>query len=115
MLVAGLAPRQDSVAIEVSSSGGPVAADIQQHRLDGIVPAGVDTLQPATTGSTLVIPVLVIPDDAEDIADDSGLDGQTPTLHLTSTGAAASATLTLRGPDGPVEHTTAPSALAQPP
>lgn len=111
MLVAGLAPRQDSVAIEVSSSGGPVAADIQQHRLDGIVPAGVDTLQPATTGSTLVIPGLVIPDDAEDIADDSGLDGQTPTLHLASTGAAASATITLRGPDGPVDIPTEASAV----
>ena len=41
MLVAGLAPRQASVTVQVSSSGGPVAADIQQHRLDGIVPAGV--------------------------------------------------------------------------
>lgn len=103
MLVAGLAPNQDSVAIQVSSSGGPVAADIQQHRLDGIVPAGVDTLQPATAGSTVVIPGLTIPDDADDIAETSGLDGQTPVLHLAATGAAASATVTLRGPDGPVE------------
>ena len=39
----------ESVAIEVSASGGPVTASIQQHRLDGIVPAGVDTLQPAAT------------------------------------------------------------------
>src|SRR5690625_254183 len=111
MLVAGLAPSQSSVAIEVSSSGGPVAADIQQHRLDGIVPAGVDTVQPAHRGSTVVIPGLEIPEDAEDIANDSGLDGQTPTLHVASTGAAASATVTLRDSDGPVEIPTEASAV----
>lgn len=111
MLVAGFAPRQDSVAVEVSSSGGPVAADIQQHRLDGIVPAGVDTLQPANAGSTVVIPGLHIPDDADDIADSSGLDHQTPTLHIASTGAAASATVTLRGPDGPVDLPSEASAV----
>lgn len=103
ILVAGLAPAQDSVAVQVSSSGGPVTADIQQHRLDGIVAAGVDTLQPATPGSTVVIPGFTIPDAAEDIAETSGLDGQTPSLHIASTAAAASATVTLRGPDGPVD------------
>ena len=112
MLVAGLAPVEDSVAVQVSASGGPVAADIQQHRLDGIVPAGVDTLQPATTGSTVVIPGLHIPDDADDLDSASGLDTQTtPTLHLASTGAAASATITLRGPDGPVDLPAAASAV----
>ncbi|MGO1940905.1 MAG: DUF5719 family protein [Yaniella sp.] len=111
LLVAGLAPRQNSVAVQVSSSGGPVAADIQQHRLDGIVPAGVDTLQPATAGSNVVVPVLQIPGDAEDIADESGLDGQSPTLHVASTGSAVSATITLRGPDGPVDVPTEASAI----
>src|SRR5699024_10703907 len=82
MLVAGLAPVEDSVTVRVSASGGPVAADIQQHRLDGIVPAGVDTLQPATAGSTVVIPGLHIPDDAADIAETSGLDTQTPMLNI---------------------------------
>ncbi|NWN87782.1 MAG: hypothetical protein HLX51_04455 [Micrococcaceae bacterium] len=111
MLVAGLAPGENSVAVQVSSSGGPVSADIQQHRLDGIVPAGVDTLQAATTGSNVVIPGLTIDDDAADIADGSGLDGQSPTLHVASTGSAASATITLRGPDGPVDLPTKASAI----
>src|SRR5699024_9254309 len=111
MLVAGLAPVEDSVAVRVSASGGPVAADIQQHRLDGIVPAGVDTLQPATAGSTVVIPGLYIPDDAEEITDHYGLDNPTPMLHIGSTGAAASATITLRGPDGPVDLPTEASAV----
>lgn len=103
MLVAGLAQSEPSVGVQVSSSGGPVAADIQQHRLDGIVPAGVDTLQSAQTGSDVVIPGFQITADAEDIADESGLDDQTPTLHVASTGSAASATITLRGSDGPVD------------
>lgn len=111
LLVAGLAPSEASAAVQVSSSGGPVAADIQQHRLDGIVPAGVDTLQSATTGSNIVVPGLQIPDDAEDIADGSGLDGQNPTLHVASTGSAVSATITLRGPDGPVDIPSASSAF----
>lgn len=111
MLVAGLAPVEDSVAVRVSASGGPVAADIQQHRLDGIVPAGVDTLQPATAGSTVVIPGLHIPDDAEEITETSGLDNQTPMLHIGSTGAATSATITLRGPDGPVDLPAEASAV----
>lgn len=115
MLVAGLAPGEASAAIEVSSSGGPVAADIQQHRLDGVVPAGVDTLQSAATGSTVVIPGVRIPEEAADIADGSGLDGQNPTLHVASTGPAAAATITLRGPDGPVEIPSEASAVELPP
>src|SRR5699024_6845281 len=111
LLVAGLAPRQNSVAVQVSSSVGPVAADLQQHRLDGIVPAGVDTLHPATARSNVVVPALQIPGDAEHIADESGLDGQSPTLHVTSIGSAVSPTITLRGPDGPVDVTTEASAI----
>lgn len=111
LLVAGLAPSEDSVAVRVSSSGGPVAADIQQHRLDGIVPAGVDTLQPATTGSNVVVPGLQIPSDVESIAEESGLEGQQPTLHVASTGSAVSATITLRGPDGPVDIPSEASAI----
>lgn len=111
LLVAGLAPREPSVAVQVSSAGGPIAADIQQHRLDGVVPAGVDTLQSATTGSNVVIPGIQIPDDAADIADGSGLDDQTPALHIASTGSAASATITLRGPDGAADIPTEASAV----
>ncbi|HEY4535396.1 MAG TPA: DUF5719 family protein [Enteractinococcus sp.] len=111
VLVAGLAPRQESVAIHVSASGGPVAASIQQHRLDGIVPAGVDTLQPTATGTNLVIPGLVIDDDAEEIAQASGLEGQTPQVHIASTGVQASVTLSVRGPDGPVDIPAEASAI----
>lgn len=111
LLVAGFAPREASVAVQVASSGGPVTADIQQHQLDGIVPAGVDTVQSATTGSNVVIPGLEISADAEDIADDSGLEAQTPTLHVASTGSAASATITLRGPDGVVDIPSDASAI----
>lgn len=111
MLVAGLAPRQESVAVHVSSSGGPVAADIQQNRLDGIVPAGVDTLQSAATGTDLVIPGVEISKDAEDIAERSDLDGQGPALHVASTGSGASATITLRGPYGLIELPSKASAI----
>lgn len=111
MLVAGLAPRETSVAVQVAASGGPVAATIHQHRLDGIVPAGVDTLQPVAPGATAVIPGMMIPEDSETIAAGSGLDGQTPDLHLASAGGAASVTITLRGPDGPVTIPAAASAV----
>lgn len=112
MLVAGFAPRQESVAIQVSSSGGPIAADIQQHRLDGIVPAGIDTQQAATVGRTVVIPGVTITQDTEAIVDSSGLSGQAPTLHIASTGAAVTASITLRGPDGPISIPTEASAVA---
>src|SRR5699024_4401896 len=111
MLVAGLAPNEESVAVQVSSSGGPVAADIQQHRLDGVVPAGVDTVQSAAAGSNVVIPGIQIPDDAEDIANGSGLEDQNPMLHVASTGSAASATITLRGPNGPIDIPSEASAI----
>src|SRR5699024_2093295 len=69
------------------------------------------TLQPATTGSNVVVPGLQIPSDVESIAEESGLEGQQPTLHVASTGSAVSATITLRGPDGPVDIPSEASAI----
>ena len=53
----------------------------------------------------------MIDDDAAAISEGSGLEGQTPQLHIASTGAAASATISLRGPDGPVDIPAEASAV----
>ena len=49
VVLAGLAAGQDAVAVHVRSSGGPVAAVIQQNILRGLTPGGVELIQPAAS------------------------------------------------------------------
>ena len=51
IVLAGLAPGQERLGVRVRSTGGPVAAVIQQSVLRGLTPGGVDFITPGTAPS----------------------------------------------------------------
>ncbi len=51
IILAGLAPGQERLGVRVRSTGGPVAAVIQQSVLRGLTPGGVDFITPGTAPS----------------------------------------------------------------
>ncbi|TQS89918.1 hypothetical protein EU811_18980 [Arthrobacter sp. TS-15] len=53
--LAGLAPGESQLAVHVRSTGGPVAATIQQSVLRGIAPGGVEYLSPGAGPSNLQV------------------------------------------------------------
>jgi ribosomal protein S18 acetylase RimI-like enzyme len=55
IVLAGLAPDQDRLAVHVHSVGGPVTALIQQSVLRGLTPGGVDFIAPGTSPSPLQV------------------------------------------------------------
>lgn len=55
LILGGLAPDQEHLAVAVHASGGAVTATIQQHRLDGATPAGVDLIQAGVAPRPLVV------------------------------------------------------------
>lgn len=62
LILGGLAPDQEHLAVAVHASGGAVSAGIQQHRLDGATPAGVDLIQASATPTRLaVLPGVRVP------------------------------------------------------
>jgi hypothetical protein len=104
IVLAGLAPGQERLGVRVRSTGGPVAAVIQQSVLRGLTPGGVDFITPGTAPSVRqVIPGL-------DIQDASGLAALTakpgfadagPALQIAVPGAAdAVVEIKLYGRDG---------------
>lgn len=97
VLVEGLVPAQGSVAVGVTSHGGPAAALLVDARLDGLVPAGVDVVSPGTPPATRqVVPGV-----------DAG-PASRATLRVAVPGArSATVTWTVHGPAGPV--TTGPA------
>lgn len=65
IVLAGLAPEQQDLSINVKSSGAAVSAVIQQSVLRGLTSGGVDYLQPsATPSTTAVIPGVKMGDPA---------------------------------------------------
>lgn len=104
IVLAGLAPGQERLGIRVRSTGGPVAAVIQQSVLRGLTPGGVDFITPgAAPAVRQVIPGL-------DIQDASGVAALTakpgfadagPALQIAVPGAAdAVVEIKLYGRDG---------------
>lgn len=86
-----------ALAVRVESPGGQVSAHAQELRLDGVVPAGADLVQPAAAPSPdFLIPGVVVaaPDESE-----------TPArLRLVNPGESeARATIRLLGEDGAVD------------
>ncbi|YCI94321.1 DUF5719 family protein [Arthrobacter sp. R3-55] len=53
--LAGLAPSESQLAVHVRSTGGPVAATIQQSVLRGLAPGGVEYLSPGSGASSLQV------------------------------------------------------------
>lgn len=96
-VLGGFAPDEDNVAVQVSSSGAEVAASIQQHRLFGVDPGGVDIIQPgAQAAQSAVMPAVSVSGSESEAA---------PAVQLAAPNSSAptEADITVIGEDGPVE------------
>ena len=104
IVLAGLAPGQERLGVRVRSTGGPVAAVIQQSVLRGLTPGGVDFITPGTAPSVRQVA------SGLDIQDPAGLASLTakpgfadagPALEIAVPGAAdAVVEIKLYGRDG---------------
>ena len=104
VVLAGLAPDQEHVAVRVMASGGAVTAGIQQHRLDGVTPAGVELIQPgAEPSATAVVPGVRVPGDAvlEELSDPAA--GPSVLIAAPVTSGPTRAEVSVIGPDGEVD------------
>lgn len=106
IVLAGLAANQESLAVHVSSSGGPIVGTIQQSILRELTPGGVELLQPsAGAGLSQVVTGIAVQDEkpAQEIRGQSGYEDASPALNVVVPGAS-DATVELRvfGPDGQV-------------
>ena len=100
LTLAGFAPSQESLAVHVTSRGGPVASSLQQSIVRGIDPGGIDIVGPTGSPATShVIPGVRIAGTI-DVQALLGLDGYAdldPVLRLLVPGgepAAATVTIT---------------------
>lgn len=106
LVLGGLAPGEQHLAVRVRAQGGAVGAFIQQNRLFGIVPGGVDVIQPtASPAPRLVMPGVALPGPraVRAIARQDGYQGVGPAVTIAAPSVAATAEVTVSGPDGPVE------------
>ncbi|VEI12901.1 DUF5719 family protein [Trueperella bialowiezensis] len=56
----GLIPADPRIALRLASAGGAFSATMQTATLEGVTPAGIDTITQSEAGTKLVIPGLVI-------------------------------------------------------
>ncbi|MFC0247551.1 DUF5719 family protein [Citricoccus parietis] len=106
IVLGGMAPDEEHLAVQVRAQGGAVGATAQQHRLFGITPGGVEVIQPTSNPSRgVVMPGLVVPNRAvtEEIVGQDGYEQAGPALSLAAPTSAATAEITVSGPDGTVE------------
>ncbi|MGO1883906.1 MAG: DUF5719 family protein [Citricoccus sp.] len=106
MVLGGLAPDEEHLAVHVTAQGGAVGATVQQHRLFGVTPGGVEIIQPtAAPSQTAVLPGLVVPSasNAEAVTGQDGYEQAGPAVLLAAPTADATAEITVSGPEGPVE------------
>jgi hypothetical protein len=105
-VLGGFVPGQRNLSVHVRSSGGSVAAVIQQSTLRGLTPGGVDFLTPVgAPGSRQVATGIELQDPAaaRDLAAHSGFDDATAALQLTVPGATdAVVQVKVFGQNGPV-------------
>ncbi|MDI3330393.1 MAG: DUF5719 family protein [Micrococcus sp.] len=105
LVLGGLAPDEEHLAVRVSAQGGAVGAFIQQNRLFGIVPGGVEVIQPtAAPAPRVVMPGVVMPSPkaVRDIAGQDGYEDVGPAVTIAAPSVAATAEVSVSGPDGPV-------------
>ncbi|MCC9205384.1 DUF5719 family protein [Arthrobacter sp. zg-Y769] len=91
VVLAGLAANQESLAVRVRSSGGPVAAVISQNLLRGLTPGGVELIQPtAAPGPAQVISGVSIqdPEATRKLSKQDGYASVTPSLQVAVPGAS---------------------------
>lgn len=93
----GLVVDQRALALHVSTTGGQVAAYLQDNAVRGFTPAGTDLVVPGAQPATRqVVPGVLVDASTADSPD-------APVLRLLAPGAeATTATVTLLGADGPV-------------
>jgi hypothetical protein len=85
IVLGGIAPDQEQLAVRVRSSGGRVAAVVQQSVLRGLTPGGVELLTPtAAPAAGQVVPGAAIQDagTARSIRDQAGYAGAFPALQV---------------------------------
>ncbi|GII99306.1 hypothetical protein Slu03_16840 [Sediminihabitans luteus] len=96
-LVEAGAPGLARTVVHVTSEGALVSAYLQHSTVDGIVAQGVADVVPGTGPSTrLVVPGVV--SGGEDVGDEGA-----PVLRVLAPDADAAVTVSLLGPDGPVD------------
>lgn len=93
-----IAPGERVTVVHVTATGGQLTAVLQDGALRGFTPAGVDLVVPGQPPALRqVVPGVVVEDSEPD-------DEDAPMLRLLAPGGAATtATVTLLGPDGPVD------------
>ncbi len=106
IVLAGLAANQESLAVRVQSSGGPVTGFIQQSILRQLTPGGVELLQAsAPAGTRQLVTGITVQDDklARKIRQQDGYQNAAPALEVAVPGVS-DAVLEVRviGSDGPV-------------
>ncbi|MEF3405246.1 DUF5719 family protein [Agromyces sp. CCNWLW203] len=86
--LAGLAPNLTSPVVHVTSTGGSIAAAIEQSSVDGLAPAGVEFTGPsAMPANTQIIPGFVVAEaGGVDPADDHAEGDAFPAVRLFATG-----------------------------
>lgn len=102
--LAGLAPDEGQLSVHLRSSGGPVAASIQQSVLRGLTAGGVELITPgAAAADSQVMTGVDIQDPAavKSLADKAGFSDVAPALQITVPGPAdAVLDVRLFGPNG---------------
>ncbi|WP_179951885.1 DUF5719 family protein [Arthrobacter crystallopoietes] len=91
IVLAGLAANQESLAVHVSSSGGPIVGAIQQSVLRELTPGGVELLQPsAGAGLSQVLTGIAVQDEetAQEIRGQAGYENASPALNVVVPGAS---------------------------
>lgn len=106
VLLESVATSDAALALRVEAAGGRVSASVQELRLDGIVPAGVDVVTPAAPPSTTVtVPGVVVTDD----------DAGASAVRLLNPGEEiATVSVELLGAEGPVELPGAQEVVLDP-
>lgn len=91
IVLAGMAAGEKSLSVQVTSTGAPVTADIQQSILRGLTPGGVDFIEPAAApAERQVVPGVQIQDAKKQkaLSSQKGHGDAVPTLSLTVPGTA---------------------------
>lgn len=95
LLLEGVAAEQARIAVHVSAAGGLISARVQDSRLDGFTPAGVDLVSAGAAPATRQVVAGLVVGDSELDAPDAAV------LRLLAPGGAdTTARLSLLGPAG---------------
>ena len=107
IVLAGLASSQESAAVRVRSSGGPVSAFIEQSILRGLTAGGVEIIEPtAAPGPRQVVTGVALqsPETTRKLAGQDGYESVSPVLNVAVPGTSdASVHLRVFGEKGEVE------------